>query len=499
LDDQDLISVLEKSIDNDHGDLGRTQYLIKRIKKKQVIFKSDKIYLDRLLKFEQTEIPDIDVEFEDTIQTKLQTSFNNNLIKCNDCAKEIEFDEKSIRKNSLWFHENCFQLIDYKKDAAPRRIQDTQARIQDTQARIQDTQARIQDTQARRIQDIQARIQDTQARIQDTQARRIQDTQARKSSKNYTVPEKFVIGKSNNRQTIFTASLLASLVVSVYYLLGDIVASIVGISGTSIFIVTYKSQFKIFNKEKKYFRISTEDNLIKTGIPGFESYLVNGLKKNSSVVLSGSPGSGKTTFGLQFLYSGAKDFDEPGVYITMSQNIDDIKNDCKSFGWDFDDLIQKDKILMIDARPFKIQDETIGKDDSLYRGEQLPFEHLTRLLLNSIKKIKAKRVVIDSVTILTMQYPDKFYMRQGLQGMIQALENYGVTSLIISEFSESHEIPLEWFVTSGIIQLRHTRKEDTMERSIQITKMRGIKHSEQIHPIVLDGDGIHVQHPRLMP
>ena len=231
---------------------------------------------------------------------------------------------------------------------------------------------------------------------------------------------------------------------------------------------------------------------VKTGIPGLDSILSGGLKKTRSVLISGPTGSGKTTFGLQFLYSGAKDFDEPGVYITMSQNIDDIKNDCKSFGWDFDDLIQKDKILMIDARPFKIQDETIGKDDSLYRGEQLPFEHLTRLFLSSIKRIDAKRVVIDSVTILAMQYQDKFYMRQGLQGMIQALENYGVTSLIISEFSESLEIPLEWFVTSGIIQLRHTRKEDTMERSIQITKMRGIKHSEQIHPIVLGNDGLYI-------
>ena len=231
---------------------------------------------------------------------------------------------------------------------------------------------------------------------------------------------------------------------------------------------------------------------VKTGIPGLDSLLSGGLKKTRSVLISGPTGSGKTTFGLQFLYSGAKDFDEPGVYITMSQNIEDIKNDCKSFGWDFDDLIQNDKILMIDARPFKINNETIGKDDSLYRGEQLPFEHLTKLLLNSIKKIEAKRVVIDSVTILAMQYPDKFYMRQGLQGMIQALENYGVTSLIISEFSESPEIPLEWFVTSGIIQLRHTRKEDTMERSIQITKMRGIKHSEQIHPIALGGDGLYI-------
>jgi circadian clock protein KaiC len=184
---------------------------------------------------------------------------------------------------------------------------------------------------------------------------------------------------------------------------------------------------------------------------------------------------------LQYIYSGATDFDEPGVYITMAQNIEEIKNDCKSYGWDFDNLISQDKILMIDARPFKIQGDTIGKDDSLYRGEQLPFEHLTKLLLSSIKRIEAKRIVIDSMTILAMQYHDKFYMRQGLQGMLQAL------------------VPLEWFVTSGIIQLRHTRVEDTMERTIQIMKMRGIKHSEQIHPINLDSDGLHLLHPRLMP
>ena len=238
---------------------------------------------------------------------------------------------------------------------------------------------------------------------------------------------------------------------------------------------------------------------VKTGIPGLDSVISGGLKPGRSVTISGPPGSGKTTFGLQYLHSGAKDFDEPGIYVTMSQNIEEVKNDCKSYGWDFDNLISQDKIMMVDARPFKIQDELIAKDDSLYRGEQLPFEHLTKLILSSIKRVEAKRVVIDSVTILAMQYSDKFYMRQGLQGMVQALENFGVTTLILSEYSENDEIPIEWFVTSGIIQLRHTRIEDTMERTIQVTKMRGIKHSEQIHPINLNSDGLQLLHPRLMP
>ena len=238
---------------------------------------------------------------------------------------------------------------------------------------------------------------------------------------------------------------------------------------------------------------------VKTGIPGLDSVISGGLKPGRSVTVSGPPGSGKTTFGLQFLYSGASDFDEPGVYVTLSQNIEGVKNDCKAYGWDFDNLLSKDKILMIDARPFKIQDDLIGKDDSLYRGEQMPFEHLTKLILSSVKRVEAKRVVIDSVTILSMQYSDKFFMRQGLQGMVQALENFGVASLILSEHSEDEEIPLEWFVTSGIIRLHHTRVGDAMERAIQITKMRGIKHSEQIHPMELGPDGLVLRHPRLSP
>ena len=123
----------------------------------------------------------------------------------------------------------------------------------------------------------------------------------------------------------------------------------------------------------------------------------------------------------------------------------------------------------------------------------------TKLILSSIKRIEAKRVVIDSITILEMQYSDEFHKRQGLQGLVQALESYGVTSILLSESVNDDVIPPEWFVSSGVIQLRHSRHHDTMERTIQVTKLRGIAHSEQIHPIELGDDGIKVLHPRLMP
>ena len=116
---------------------------------------------------------------------------------------------------------------------------------------------------------------------------------------------------------------------------------------------------------------------VRTGIPGFDSVLDGGLKIGKTVVLSGTPGSGKTTFGMQFLYSGAKDFDEPGVFVTLSASPREIKHDSTTYGWDVQKLVEEGKLLVVDARPFKLEEGFIALDESLYRGENLPFMHLT--------------------------------------------------------------------------------------------------------------------------
>ncbi|MGI0007277.1 MAG: RAD55 family ATPase [Nitrosotalea sp.] len=238
---------------------------------------------------------------------------------------------------------------------------------------------------------------------------------------------------------------------------------------------------------------------VRTGIPGFDSMLVGGFRHGKTISLSGSPGSGKTTFGMQFLYSGAKDFDESGIFVTLSQSPTELKNDCKSLGWDIQKLIDDGRIVIIDARPFKKKEGFIALDESFYHGEPLPFMHLTQLILSSIKKIGAKRVVVDSLTVLTMQYVNNFYIRQGLQGLVYALEDQPCISLLISEVDAYEKSPIEWYVTSGVILMSHVRKEYSMERTIQVLKMRGLKHSEQIFPIKLNEMGIQIMHPQIMP
>ena len=236
---------------------------------------------------------------------------------------------------------------------------------------------------------------------------------------------------------------------------------------------------------------------VRTGIPGFDTIISGGLREGRPIVVCGPPGSGKTTFGLQYLYSGAKDFDEPGVFVTLSQSAEEISKDCKQFGWDIQDLMAQGKLLIIDARPFKIQEGFVALDESLYRGESVPFEHLTQLILSGIKRVDAKRLVVDSLTVLGMQYSNNFYMRQGMQGLMQALEDHECTSILVTEQPYKDEIPVEWYVASGIVMMQHVRKEDTMERTIQVLKLRGVRHDDQIYPMKLDENGLRVLHPKL--
>jgi KaiC/GvpD/RAD55 family RecA-like ATPase len=242
--------------------------------------------------------------------------------------------------------------------------------------------------------------------------------------------------------------------------------------------------------------VKNSDLKIRTGIPGFDLIIDGGLKEGKTVVLSGESGSGKSTFGMQFLYNGALDFEEPGIFVTLSQSPQELINDFSSYGWEIERLMEEEKLLMIDARPFKMNDECYESGDFLYESEPFPFTHLTQMILQGIKKIRAKRLVIDSLSVLSMQYGNQFNTRQGIQKMIQFLDEKKCTSIFISENIESRTPP-EWYAASGIVILNHTQKTNTMERTIQVIKMRGTKHSEQIYPIRFNENGYHVLHPRL--
>jgi len=236
----------------------------------------------------------------------------------------------------------------------------------------------------------------------------------------------------------------------------------------------------------------------KTGIYGLDEIIGGGIPRGSCAVLLGGPGSGKTTFSMQFLYKGATEFNEPGIYMTLSESPDDVRHNMLQFGWDVEKLESDGKLRMIDARPITVTAEGyVTPVSKLFKGETIPFTHIIRLLYDRIKEIRAKRLAIDSLTVITMQYEREFDIRQGVLGLIQALSRIDCTSLIISEVRSlgNMEAKLEEFLAPTVLNLYYSKREGVMLRAIQALKMRGTKHSEQIHPLEIAENGI-VVHPK---
>jgi len=84
---------------------------------------------------------------------------------------------------------------------------------------------------------------------------------------------------------------------------------------------------------------------IKSGISGLDKILKGGLNKGDVILLSGGPGTCKTIAALQYIYKGALENNEPGVYISFEESVDDLKKDAECFGWNFDKLEKSKKVL----------------------------------------------------------------------------------------------------------------------------------------------------------
>jgi len=81
----------------------------------------------------------------------------------------------------------------------------------------------------------------------------------------------------------------------------------------------------------------------RSGIDGFDELVVGGLPRGQTVLVTGGTGTGKSTFALQFVYKGAKVYDEPGIYVTMEEKIPSVLNNASTYGWDLEALIKNER------------------------------------------------------------------------------------------------------------------------------------------------------------
>ena len=90
---------------------------------------------------------------------------------------------------------------------------------------------------------------------------------------------------------------------------------------------------------------------LATGIEGFDDVCHGGLPIGRSTLISGTSGSGKTVMSLHFLHNGIKHFEEPGIFVTFEESPLDILRNAASFGWNLQEMVEQDKLFILDASP----------------------------------------------------------------------------------------------------------------------------------------------------
>jgi circadian clock protein KaiC len=211
--------------------------------------------------------------------------------------------------------------------------------------------------------------------------------------------------------------------------------------------------------------------------------LNGGLLENSVVIVSGSPGIGKSNFAMQFLVNGAAKYGENGVYITVEDTPENVREYGRAFSWDIEKLERENKLVIVTMPIYGDGDK---KKKNGRGGESLG---------DAIKKVNAKRVVLDSVTLFKYLYDDDIARRVNLLNFIKQVKDAGCTTVLVAEQHESTgEITYldEHFLADALILLFWSKRKDKNERCFKVVKVRGTKINPDVRPMEISENGITV-------
>lgn len=235
-------------------------------------------------------------------------------------------------------------------------------------------------------------------------------------------------------------------------------------------------------------------NRVKTNIPGFDELIEGGLPEGRSFLVSGGTGTGKTIFATQFLINGAK-LGEPGIYVTLDERPELIREDMLRFGWNLRQMEDQQLIKIIDGTTAKIgipSDEEFTLPATGFDLDKLLLE-----IMKAIKKIKAKRVVVDSIPALGLNFQSEHEIRKAILKLVYLLSRAGVTTMMTTEVNEDSKqygkYGVEEYVADGVIILHYMGIGTQSNRTLHIRKMRATKHSEDLHPLKITESGMKIQ------
>jgi len=221
---------------------------------------------------------------------------------------------------------------------------------------------------------------------------------------------------------------------------------------------------------------------VPTGIDGLDRLMGGGVPQGRTVALIGPPGTGKTTFCLQFIATGLL-HDQRCIYISMEEDEDALLGTAASYGWDLKTARDKGALQLIKLDPADIQ-SSLTKLES-----ELP---------GILSSYGASRVVVDPFTMLEMLLDDVLERRRRTIQFCSLAQNDGATVLLTSEVSPDNPFASRFgmleYVADGVILLHRVMSEDQSKTqlAIEVVKMRRTNHSKEVKPYMIGDKGIQV-------
>jgi circadian clock protein KaiC len=211
---------------------------------------------------------------------------------------------------------------------------------------------------------------------------------------------------------------------------------------------------------------------IESGIEGLDRLLYGGLPQGRAYLVSGEPGTGKTTFSLQYLLKGLSN-GEKCIYISIDEKPEHVIFDTETLGWDIKKYLNNGQLKILDVTSY------FGTP-SLGEQEGININQIIDDILGFVKESKATRLAIDPIAPLVFSEKNIPEIGAYIRSLIFAIEdNSGCTTLLtsyvpIGSEKVSHH-GVEEFAASGIISLSLTKTKNKYIRKIWIRKMRGTR------------------------
>lgn len=242
------------------------------------------------------------------------------------------------------------------------------------------------------------------------------------------------------------------------------------------------------------YHTSTEERRIGTGIEGLDELLQGGYPKGSVTLVAGTPGTGKTIICFQYLNNGVKN-KEKCLFLTSDERIDNLVNQAKKFGFDFDDAVKGGqlKFLYLD-----LEKHTVHKD----MEDEIRMGNYSRVVLDSLTPLSEMPVWVvnrgselipagDAMANTPLPLDSIQATRMHVRRLLRILEEDTCTALVTSEITEGSRNlsrdSVSEFLVDGILVLDLDPSMD--RRKLTVRKMRGTKHTLKPRDIEISSKG----------